>query len=159
MVYRFEITDYSVFTPYKAIWHFHVAGAILFSLMIGRIRIGSMRITGAEMQGSIYVIAIWSNLTEIIPSAFLSNVTTITVIGAEGCSVEGFTVPSSLMVLKYVITDSTLVFAMYVSARTIPTHSGRKIFSRTVVCSTGTPRSCSVPTIITLAVYGFSTYD
>jgi len=51
---------------------------------------------------------------------FVSVVTAINVLVATGYSVAGLIDPSSILPASSVITDSTLIFAMYAAARTIP---------------------------------------
>ena len=51
---------------------------------------------------------------------FVSVVTVINVLVATGYSEAGLIDPSSIMPATSVVTDSTLIFAMYAAARTIP---------------------------------------
>jgi len=51
---------------------------------------------------------------------FLSAVTAINVLVATGFAVAGVVAPSSMLPASAVITDSTMIFAMYAAARTIP---------------------------------------
>jgi predicted ABC-type sugar transport system permease subunit len=51
---------------------------------------------------------------------FLSVITVINVLLATGYSVAGPIDPSSIMPATSVITDSTIIFAMYAAAGTIP---------------------------------------
>jgi hypothetical protein len=51
---------------------------------------------------------------------FVSMVTVINVLVATGYSVKGLIDPSSIMPATSVVTDSTLIFALYSAARTIP---------------------------------------
>jgi len=51
---------------------------------------------------------------------FVSVVTIVNVLVATGYSIAGLVAPSSIMPADLVIADSTTIFAMYASARTIP---------------------------------------
>jgi hypothetical protein len=51
---------------------------------------------------------------------FLSLITSINVLVASGFSIAGLASPSTLIPSTTAIADSTLIFAMYAAARTIP---------------------------------------
>ncbi|HSZ85897.1 MAG TPA: hypothetical protein VK787_07685 [Puia sp.] len=51
---------------------------------------------------------------------FVSVITAINVLVATGFSVAGVVAPSSLVPTSAAIADSTIIFAMYAAARTIP---------------------------------------